>query len=373
MNYQKQFNMTNTDAESMKSSSIAAMGRNRGKARPTASRWAVTAPRAKPSYGLENGTVQINEPAAIVAARIDNCLRLRSVQAKFDSDRAEALCKTSSMVQYQIILYDAGDSDESGEQSTSTSTFVEIVKRNGDGFSFINERRAIVDAAKGLGGVKSRSPMMMVLPDEMLDQYVPPSDTEIEDMLDRATDQLHSKHYNAVIFALQNLYSMMTTDKRHSNVANQVSKYIIGNYNDIRDIIASLFASRAGDMKDERNEKICNLALDIFNSAMQAFLSDKNNDGGKDYECKYFVESMVPPLVAAVENYDQNPHTACLAMKCLSFMATSSSFARTMIGETNFAKDVEEAKVYGSMEHLRLEQEASSTMKTLQSQLVLAA
>ncbi len=364
----------------------------------TRPRWVVTAPRPKPIYGLERGTVQIHEPAAIVAARIDDCLRLRSVEAKFDSDRAEAYCKTSGMVQYQIYLY-AGDSNSDnssgrafGSGEGSSSTFVEIVKSAGDGFLFINERNAIIDAAKGLGGVSVRdsnksstnnnnNKMMMVIPDELLDQYVPPSDTEIEDMLNKISDQLHSKYDNAVIFALQNLQSIMTPDKNYPNnpnttsAANRVSKYIIGNYNCIRDMIASLFAARSGNIKDnERNEQICNLSLGILIHGMQ--MQTLFSDGGgtttrttQDYECEQLVQMMVPSLEATVANYDNYAHTACLAMKCLCLMVTSSSFARAMVSQTNIAKDVEEAKLYGSMEHLKLEQEAF----TLQSKLVHAA
>ncbi len=372
MNYQTPIFKT-TNHESMKSSNV-------GRKAPT--RWAVTAPKPKPIYGLERGTVQINEPVAIVAARIDDCLRLRSVEAKFDSKRAEAQCKTSGMLRYQIYLY-AGESNSdnsgraSGEGSTE-STFVEIMKVAGDGLSFINERNAIVDAAKGLGGVRdsnksstNNNKMMMAIPDELLDQYVPPSDTEIEDMLNRISDQLHSKYDNAVIFSLQNLRSMMTPDKHYPNTAaNRVSKYIIGNYNCIRDMIASLFAARSGNIKDnERNEQICNLSLDILINGMQTLFSDGGTTCTQDYECEQLVQMMVPSLEATVSNYDNYAHTACLAMKCLCLMVTSSSFARAMVSQTNIAKDVEEAKLYGSMEHLKLEQEAF----TLQSKLALAA
>lgn len=323
----------------------------------------MTTPKEKPIYGLEKETVQINEIATIVAARIDDCLRLRSVEAKFNTEHAQVLCKTSNMVYYRISLY-AGDNGRD-------STFVEIMKEKGCGFSFTTERRAILDAAKGLGGVRKSnisSPDMMMFPSDIHDLYEPATGTDIEDMLDRATDQLHSKNDNTIIFALQNLHSMTTPEKHNSKTPGQVSRYITGNHNCVRDIIASIFNSRLGNIKDERNEQICNLSLGI----LAISLEQKGVVSSiVDYQWDHFVQMMVPALVAAVTNYNNNTHTACLAMKCLCFIATNSSIARVMLGETNIRKAVEEAKVYGSMEHFRLEQEAHSTIWALQNQLVL--
>jgi len=133
-------------------------------------------------------------------------------------------------------------------------------------------------------------------------------------------------------------------------------------------------------MKDSENsETICNLSLSILINCMQALSSKRknnNDDAGNsidDYESRYFIEMLIPSLGVAVANYNKHAHTACLAMKCLCFMATSSSLARTTIEGTNIRSAVEGAKVYGSIEHLRLEQEANDTMRTLQSQLITVA
>jgi len=273
------------------------------------------------------------------------------------------------------------------------STTLEITKTNksGCGFSFMNERREIVDAARAYQGAREESTnrrtssmttttMTMTIPSDMLvDDDIdtsPPSDFEIQDMLDRTTDQLHSKNDSAVIFALQNLYSMTTPDQYNCNTATQVSKYVVENHNGIRDIVASIYVGRVGNMTNERSEQICNLSLEILINGMKTLTTtttkNKKNcykNSILDYQCKHFVEMLVPALVVAVTNYDKNAHTACLAMNCLCLMATSSSFARTKIGEASTRKTVEEAKAYGSIEHLRLEEAA---YETLQTQLITA-
>jgi len=233
------------------------------------------------------------------------------------------------------------------------------------------------DAESSLMGTNAK---MMTIPPDLLDLYTPPTGREIEDTLTRVTDQLHSRHDNAVIFALQNVHSITTLDQYSSETAVLVSKYIIGNYNCIRDIIAAVFTGHIGNMKDSENsETICNLSLSILINCMQALSSKRknnNDDAGNsidDYESRYFIEMLIPSLGVAVANYNKHAHTACLAMKCLCFMATSSSLARTTIEGTNIRSAVEGAKVYGSIEHLRLEQEANDTMRTLQSQLITVA
>ncbi len=365
-------------------------------------RWIVTSPRSKPFYPLERGTQKINEAAVIVSARIDHCLRLRSVEAKFDSDRGEALCKTCDMLRYQIYLYDAGDDyddDDDDDDSTSTSTsstLVEVVMVKGCGFSFIKEREAIMNAAKGLGGDASaisiargtpapaRPPIMMKIPSDLLDSYEPPSDVEIEDMLDRNIDQMHSKHDNAVIFSLQNLHSMTSSSQDDKGTADRVSNYIaVKNYNGIRGMIVSIVANRITNLEDDEiSEQICNTSLIILMNGIQSLPLEKDRDDGDDnddndidndfdgYTC--FIEQLLPSLLVGVRNYAKNTYTASLAMKCLYLLATSAcsplaQITRIKIGEinTDFHEVVEGAKMYGSVEHLKLEKAASKMLDIL--------
>merc|ERR1712038_964257 len=102
----------------------------------------------------------------------------------------------------------------------------------------------------------------MVMPVDMLSLYTPPDQTEIEVMLDRSIDRLHSNHCSAVLFALQNLHSMTTQDSYNSSTTNMMCKYIMENYNNVRDCIAFIFISRIGGMRDdETSEQICDLSL----------------------------------------------------------------------------------------------------------------
>lgn len=324
-------------------------------------RWIVTVPRTKPLHSLERGAQIINEPSVIVSARIDHSLRLRSVEARFDSNRAEAFCKTCNFLNYQINLYVG---DERGN-----STLVEIVKLKGCGFSYINERDTVMNAAKGLGGAPSLRSLSLTIPPDLLSLYEPPSDTKIETTLDRTIDQLHSNYDSTVIFALQNLHSMTSEDKYYSETVDRVSTYIIKNHNSIRDMIASIYANRVSDVKDEKSEEICSLSLIILMNGIKSISSLGINSGRNSIvdqeDFKYFIEQLVPSLSVGIKNYRKNAHLACLATKCLCLLTMCSPFALTKMGD--ISEVVEGAQLYGSVEHLKLERAAFSLMKVLRS------
>lgn len=342
-------------------------------------RWIVTAPPTKPIYDLERGWQKINESPLVVSARLDHSLRLRSVEATFDSNRAEATCKTSNFLRYKIYLYTGND------KGNNDSTLIQIIKvNNGCGFEFTKEYEAVINAAKGLGGSLQRSvkalssmAMTMTLPPDFLDLYEPPSDADIEDSLDRIIDQIHSKHDNAVLFALQNLHSITTEDKHYSETSNRASMYVIKNYNGIRDMITKIYANRVGDIwENEKSDQICHASLIVLMNGIQQSLPPpgKNMSSASfsitDDRSKHFIEQLVPSLLDGVRNYSKNAHTACLAMECLYLLAMNSPLARTEIGEVNdISVAVEGAKLYGSTEHLKLEKAASSMMEILQSQI----
>ena len=109
------------------------------------SRWTVIETKPiPPFFQLERGSKQINKSASFISQSIDTYLRLKSIDAIFDSENAEANCKTSDNMRFKIFLY-AG--------SSPNSTFVEMMKlKGGCGFSFTKERDNIMNvAATGIG------------------------------------------------------------------------------------------------------------------------------------------------------------------------------------------------------------------------------
>merc|ERR1712038_1658959 len=259
----------------------------------------------------------------------------------------------------------------------------EVRRMRGCGFAFRGERDATINAARGLGGKlphaespsRGQSPSMLVpklsLPKELLSVYVPPSMSELEDTLDRAGDQFHSRNRHAILFTLENLVSMTSADKVHQETARTMSKLIMQNKSDIRDMLVTIYISEAhnGSARDNLSMQICNAVLRILINSIFALSSCVKNDGFLDGECKYFVEQLVPCLVESVGKC-HFAHNTCLALNCLCLLAKKSSVACAKAREMNAGNVIQQAELYGRREHLELEEAARSTLSLLQSEIV---
>lgn len=318
-------------------------------------KWCVDKAKPKPIFPLER-PVRIQECARNVSARICDSLRLRSIEVKFNE--SQAICKTNDFLIYTIDLYAGQDN----------CTIVEVMRQKGCGFAFRREREAVLNAAKGHGGVvPSKLPFIMQIPDDMLQDYEIPSEQEHEDTLSRAADMLHSSKREVQLFALQNLSSITTADKLNSESAKLMSRLIMESSYDIRDIILAVLNACIRD-KDEISEQILNSCLNIFSNSM-SLLSD-----GKSLEailCKKdgnrrFTEIMVQKSIEIVKDC-KSAHNACLALKCLCLLLKNSSTARgTVDDEARMV--VVNAESYGKQRHYNLEKEAQSTLAALRCQ-----
>lgn len=321
------------------------------------SRWSVVDAKPVPVWGLEKGTVQVYDGPSIVSTRIGESLRLRSVQAHFDADRAEAECKTNDSLRYNIYLY-AGADD---------STHVEVMMMDGCRFSFKKERQLIMNAAKGLGAVEAVpcAPKGLKIPANLKSLYVPPSINDLETTLQSASDQIHSNQRETVLFALQNLAFKTNGEKAHLETAQKLSKLLMQNKSEIRDLIVSVYVALSTEMKDETSHHICDACLCILENGI---ISLSKNDGFLDRECKCLVEELIPSLVQNLKSSKCHRHT-CLALRCLSLLVDNSSLACEAVDRTNIASVIEQIVELGRREHLMLEKTAVSTRDVLRCKL----
>lgn len=337
------------------------------------SRWSVTQSCPVPLVGLDRKAVLVHDSAKTVSERIDQSLRARSVQAQFDNARAEASCTTSTSLHYMINLF-------AGPEG---STYVEVRKMRGCSWSFRTEREAAINAATNtagsagsagsLGGKRLQTPSVpkLVIPQQLRSLYVCLSHGELIDILNRASDQFHSQNRHTVLFALQNVVSMTTADKVHQETAHDMSKLIIQNQSDIRDILVTMYINEARNTGDDVSMQICSAVLRILiNGIFALSASGGKNDGFLDGECKYFVEQLVPCLVESAGSYEF-PHHTCLALNCLCLLTKKSSLACAKAREINAGSIIEQAELYGKREHLKLEEAARSTLSFLQSEIMV--
>ena len=339
-------------------------------------RWSVTHANSVPIWQLERGTVYIKDEPRIVSTRIDTSLRLRSVEAQFNSEHAEVTCTTCDFIRYKVTLYTGPNGN---------GTYVEVMRLEGCPFAFRIERNATIDAAKGISNEvstkatkgnerKMQIPSIpkMTIPDNLRKLYIPPTQSELESTLDSTSDRFHSNNRHEVLFALQHLVSITNGNKAHSESAAKLSKLIIQNKSHVRDMIVSIYANELlHNMRndDETSQQICNASLSILSNGLITLSKD---DGFLDRdECQSFIESLLPYLVKGVEQC-KCTHLACLALGCLSQLLHKSSVACMKARDSsNMSQVIAEAERYGKREHCKLEEVAKSTIEIIQSKLVV--
>jgi len=318
-------------------------------------KWCVDQAKPKPIFPLER-PVTIQECARNVSARICDSLRLRSIEVKFNE--TQAICKTNDFLVYSIDLY----------TGQNESTIVEVMRHKGCGFAFRREREAVLNAAKGNGGVApSKLPFIMQIPDDMLQDYEPPTEEEHEDTLSRASDMLHSSKREVQLFALENLSSITTADKLNTESAKLMSRLIMQSSYDIRDIVLAVLNSCVRE-SDETSERILNSCLTIFSNSMSLLSDGKSLEAIllKQEGARQFTESLVRKSIDIVKEC-KSTHNACLALKCLCLLLKNSSSARDVVDD-EARMVVVNAESFGKQRHFKLEKEAQSTLAALRSQ-----
>jgi len=314
--------------------------------------WCVYKAQPLPIFPLER-TVKICEIPRIISGRIWDSLRLRSVHAEFNG--STVICKTSSFVTYTIDLY--AQSDE--------VTLLEVMRRSGCGIAFRVEKEAIINAAQGLGGkAQSKLPVMMKIPADLLKAYKPPTVHDHEDTLLRSSDQLSNGQRGARLFTVQNLASITSTDKVHCKSAQIMSKLIMEDRCDIRGMLAVVL-NVSGKERNDIDNQIQNSILTIFSNAMSSLPAEISLKSILEKDSKGFVKSMVPSLVG-ITNDIENPHNACLALRCLCLLLENSCDARSIVSEEAYMV-VKNAETYGRERHFGLEKQANSVLTLLKS------
>lgn len=347
--------------------------------RPHVARWIVEdVPPQPEDYPLEPyGTCVAKGDALTVAYRIDDCLCKMSVAVKFDTENAEAHCKTADMMAYIVRLY----------QGTEPGTILVEVSRWDDcGVRFREERQRIFDSAKGYGIKDRKVPLPIQLPvmemEGLEDLYVPISDEELMEMLDESVKQLHEPYQDSQLFVMNNLASMTDDQVTYRTTAVRVAKMILGSSElGLRDLISSLLSLQCPERKDSLGQKIRNASLQVLFNSIDVINRDaaRSKDGDNmlqnliSEEPHFYSNLLINFLKKDIESCESScPHNACLATKCLTGLLSSCQKLREDVlsqepskTDRNLRDVLDDAHHYGSRCHCNLEQETQRTIKEL--------
>lgn len=351
-------------------------------------RWNVINLKKSPSFGSGTTamTLVVGKQPTDVAMKVDEFLRLSSIEVLFENNNANAICRTIDHIQFRISLF----SDPNSERNT----YVEFNKTKGCSFSFTKYKNNLIDAVTGSssGGninkhfrtkrtkrsdegrhPRSKRPRQFkVLPNDVA-SYTPPTRNELENILMRAGDILQACDSAAVLFTLQNLASM-TSRKTNCSAATVhiLSDLIIDNKHQVWDKVVMIYTQQFNNLK---NEEICvqitNACLRIASNILlsnSARSKDRNNSLNNR---SILIEHFIPLLIDTVAQYE-NTYNACLALKCIAILVDNSSPARRIMKEAdNLGFVMEQAREYGCRENLMLQQTAASTIQTFRNHLIM--
>lgn len=314
--------------------------------------------KGSPMFPLHN-PVEVKGNASEVLTRLDSSLQQRSVEAKFDDENCQVLCKTNQFLIYSIDLYAGSENPE--------NTRLEIIRRQGCSFAFRQEREAIINAANGLGAdskpKRSNQPPRMELPPELLSLYKPPTKNDLTIILEKAVDQLHTSRRDVQLFTLQNLAAMTKPDKINSGPSVTMAKLILQeNVANIREIITENVSSF--EPKDQMNEEILNAYLSTLSNSLESMTLKADNAQNNMFED--FANRLIEVLV---DLYDQRycgncVHNMYLTVKCLCILIGKSPLS-SIITDEKLEGVMRHAKKCGQKQHLKLQNEASSALDIL--------
>jgi len=318
-----------------------------GKSEP---RWNVHSGNTIPSFPLER-PVEVNATPKVVAARIEKNMQKRSIQVEYDSEKARAVCVTSTFLKYHVTLFDGGDN----------VTSIEVQRRKGCPLEFRKERLATLNAAKDIS-TQSQSMPLLTIPQQLQDKYAPLSVEEITAMIKTDVGHLHAKSRESKLLSLHHLASMTDAAKANEDTAHKAAKIILESDIGVRNIITDYVVSGP---QDETGMMMKSFGLTVLTNCFTLLEKDAVEElSGKDNV--WFKESLFPSLIDDIKQC-KSYHNAFLSSKVLCMLLKKSSIVRDIARDCDDLRNIlENALLIGDKNHAKLHLEAQLTIRALE-------
>lgn len=261
-----------------------------------------------------------------VANRISSVLQKLSINAEFDHEKAKCKCTSQDFVGFRIRLYSGGEGGQ--------PVIVEVQRRTGSARSFMHSCRSILAAAEGKVyeskekiAMPSKIGNMKCLQGVSLPKMVDP-EREALDALSNVVVLLQDKRIDTNVLGLENLVCLTDPTKTSLKTATISAKSVVVGYGKfcLREEIY-LVIERCTDLSmiDEDDgamdytERVRCLALKAFANALAL-----TKDSLESLEKSWFKEMFVPMLLSEVDNVNESPLRASIAICCINSLPKSS-------------------------------------------------
>lgn len=340
--------------------------------------WKPTLNEVPLDFPLERTRREINDASVEeVVKRITNCLRLLSIEAKFDGENAKAKCKTSDMVGFRIRLF-------SGKSSNRDPIIVEIQKRSGSPFCFMRVCKKILDAAEGAEIEPENLPARKRMPPCITNnpvanmkclQNVNKQDPqeEVHVGINKSLEMLRSKKKDVNVLGLENLCFMTDPLKTRPDMAIIFCKAIIFGQHctEIQEEIGVMLQNDAFLPEEfevhphkELFDKCRHLALVLLSNVLTLTHQDGCLSDAIQNQ-KWFTEFLIPSLLDEVKSFEISSNNAYEAACGLSSLASCSNLARSVMHENSAIDDLKSANQFAVVNHNLLASETRTSLALL--------
>jgi hypothetical protein len=318
-----------------------------------------------------------NVTASQVADRISKSLRLLSVEAEYDGEKAKAKCKTNNMVSFRIRLF-------AGDERSQQPVIVEIQRRSGSPSCFMRVCRQILDGAEGVEieaeTVPSRKklpPFMMKMPVSGLKCIQNASvdrnpQAEANESILKSLDLLRSKEKDTNCLGLEHLCHMTDPLKTRPDIALLCCKAVISGEHgaEIREEIGVMLQKdvfvpeefEANSMK-ELFDKCRHLSLCVLSNVLN--LTSKEGCLADAVKNEKWSADLIFTLLDEVKGFEGNSNNAYEAVCGLTCLASSSDVAKRLMLEQSALEDLEAAYSFALSNHELLANEIRRSLKAL--------
>jgi len=294
--------------------------------------------------------------ATQVAARICECLRQRSVQATYNSQKAKAKCVAMENVKFRIQLF----------ASENGGLMVEVQRRRGDGFAFMRECRAVLSAAEGGGEIDDEpAGLGRVANLECIKDVIKSYQPDIIRELERVDTMLADPNDDSTLHALGHLRDMTDPVKSSADIVDIVSRRVFDRSFDTCRHLLIILDSGARDTiqkSDEGNNLTIYRHQLVLNVMANAFsVLQKQDELSEICKEESIRDSVISILLDQVRVGRLYPHISVFAIQCISSLASNSDIHKLLL-EKDVLSYLKEAVDFGSETHDKLGKVAANTL-----------
>eukprot|EP00567_Pseudictyota_dubia_P011792 CAMPEP_0197464462 /NCGR_PEP_ID=MMETSP1175-20131217/64032_1 /TAXON_ID=1003142 /ORGANISM="Triceratium dubium, Strain CCMP147" /LENGTH=469 /DNA_ID=CAMNT_0043000443 /DNA_START=409 /DNA_END=1819 /DNA_ORIENTATION=+ len=320
--------------------------------------WQVSSVESFPDdFPLERTSRHIPDAdAPVVSARISDCLRERSIEAKYDDVKATAKCRTPDYVSFKIRLFGGREDVEGG------GIIVEVQRRKGSSHCFMRDCRAVLTAAEGDKTEEEETTIFLKRPVSEMTclKGVQVSDDESDEVMKAPASLMSSDKYDSHMLGMESVEKLTNPLYSAPEVVVLAAKSVVlpEDSSDIRDSVSKLLqhgclrsddAPMTGPEGDnDFNEEMHHLALSVVLNAVRSTAKDGTLAEAIVQQREWFSQVLIPVLINDIKAAGDQGHHAVKAVECLISLTKFSSAAKAMIVESGAVEALEQSRGFAS-------------------------